>query len=190
MSKDRIAGVGALIVSPEHRVLTVQELTDSLRTVKERGMRTHPMESSTQGEIPAETMGRLFTEEIVLPEGVSLEDRGLLCTVQINYGLWAEMFLYQSPVEFGASIGTAQHEVASPGWIPMQEVIESPIGNRRFRPGLRETVLAYQERLASNGSFKPRTFFNTLDGPAVLARLRSPRVRNAEVYPSVQRLAL
>ncbi len=100
------------------------------------------------------------------------------------------MYLYQSQTEFAARIGSAGHEVADPAWVSIDDIMRSPVGTDRWRPGFRETLIAYHERIASNGNFAPTVFNTTADGPAVLTRLRQPKVEIANLYQPRQRLVL
>lgn len=176
--RESLAGVGALIVTPYNRVLTVREKLPSLRTIKEAGMRTHPMESTNPGETsPFQTLRRI-TEEVRPFKSFKIREvikfGGPLCDVQITDGTWVRTFLLLAKYEFPAEIGSDTNGVEDPLWMDVNEVLSSEIGNKRFRPGFREPAsswLIYKECIREGIKFQMLRYSRAVDEPYVLARL-------------------
>lgn len=177
-SPENLAGAGAFIVSSRGTVLTVEELTTSARTGKERGMRTHPMESLEPGETIGNCLERIFSEEVRLSPDQEIVDVGPLCDVQITPDIRVRMFLFQSPEEWPVQIGTAKTEVADCRWVPIEDVLYADIGSNRFRVGVRETAKGFNLYTVQNNDFQPVYFPFSIDYSAVAARIGGQTSRN------------
>ncbi|OGY10151.1 MAG: hypothetical protein A3A58_02500 [Candidatus Blackburnbacteria bacterium RIFCSPLOWO2_01_FULL_41_27] len=159
---ENVIGVGVLLVTPDFRFLTVQELKTKRSTGKIVGMRTAPMETVIDGESDDDAIKRLFQEEVVLNEAeLPLDKKVLLCKIQLTKGVWLHGYLLQIEQPVLAAIGTEKHEVSDPFWTSIEEVLQSNPDDRQFRPGVRELVLSYLTFLESPENFSPHLFFRT-----------------------------
>lgn len=173
-----LAGVGALIVTSSGLFLSVEETTTSERTVKEEGSRTPPMESTEPSEDQFTTLRRVFQEEVIPPEGFHLRYRGPLCDVIITGDTLVRMFLFESEFPFQATVGQNEKDVRNPRWLRLKDPLEHPLGNRDFRPGVRETIQAYKCLLEDPRSYRFMRFEQAVDAPIVLDRIRGGGLQN------------
>ncbi|TSC89431.1 MAG: Uncharacterized protein G01um10145_588 [Microgenomates group bacterium Gr01-1014_5] len=159
---ESVVGVGALLVTPDLKFLTVQELENKRSTGKIAGMRTAPMETVVDGESDDDALKRLFQEEVVLDEAeLPLDKKVLLCKIQLTKGVWLHGYLLQIERPVLAVIGTENHEVSDPLWTSIEEVLHSNPDNRQFRPGVRELVFSYLNFLKSPENFSPHIYPQT-----------------------------
>ncbi len=185
MLNRELAGVGALIIVPQTETfLTVRELTSSVRTIKEAGMRTHPMESLEPGETPQQGLKRLFVEEIKgIPEELIVGAIDL-CDVFIG-DKRVRNFLLAVDKPFNVQNGTMFEEVTSPQWLEIARVSEAPIGSNRFRPGVRETIDALTRFSRDQKGYRPLLYPKTVDAELVLSRLLINDNQIKSVFPSI-----
>lgn len=162
--KESVVGVGVFIVTPDNRLLTLEELTTKRVTGKIAGMRSLPMETVEAGETHEQAIERLFQEEVVVDWISASQTRILLCKAQLTPGVWLYSYLICVPETLTVGIGTDGGKVANPSWINTEDILSSQPSERRFRPGVRETIKSYLDWLAKKGnSFHPKVYFNCED---------------------------
>lgn len=156
-----LAGVGALIVTPDGYFLSIEEGRTSRKTGKIKGMRSLPMETMEVGETHEQALERLFKEEVSAKELSDRIDPPKLCRVQLTPKVWLHAYLIPVNYRFQVEAGTHK-DALNPRWVHIDEVLNSDPENRQFRPGTREVVRSYLE-FQQNTNFRPRLFFRCED---------------------------
>jgi len=134
-----IQAVAAIIVDPRDQIYTVVETNTRREYGKETGMRTIPMETLDPGEIPDQTLSRLFVEEV---------DEELTIVRREPFGLYglniaaARLFLVHVERNGGLTNGNNHHsngyEVRDPMWMKPEDLLQE-----RVRMGVHEMIEDY-----------------------------------------------
>lgn len=152
-----LAGVGALIITPDGYFLSIEEGRTSRKTGKIKGMRSLPMETIEIGETHGQALERLLKEEVSAKKLTNYASSAKLCRVQLTPGVWLHAYLIPANHRFRVEAGTHK-DALNPKWVHIDEVINCDPKNRQFRPGTREVVKSYLEFQQDN-SFHAGLYF-------------------------------
>lgn len=158
---ETLAGVGALIITPDGYLLSIEEGRSSRRTGKIKGMRSLPMETTEDGETHKKALERLLKEEVSAEELSDCTDSTKLCRVQLAPGVWLHAYLIPVNHRFQVKAGTHK-DALNPKWVHISKVLNSDPKDRRFRPGTREVIESYLE-FHQNNTFQPGLYFRCRD---------------------------
>lgn len=150
-------GVGLLLVNyseikPE--ILTIIEHNTNYSTHKITGMRSFPMETLEPNENDQDAIRRLLEEEITTDLDISRLQ--LLSQVEIRPRVILRGYFLETAIKPTVNIGNFKHEVSSPKWLLIDEILHDPIGSLRFRPGVKEMLTCYQTYKTSQEVFCPK----------------------------------
>ncbi|TSC64651.1 MAG: hypothetical protein G01um101493_65 [Microgenomates group bacterium Gr01-1014_93] len=157
-------GVG-LLIPKRQNFFSIEERILNKSTGKVPGMRSMIFETIELGETHQDAIKRALREEVDMLNLLSDTLRPVeLCKVQLKEGVW--LYAYLLPIDIPdnleISIGSTDFEVANPGWDMIDDVINSEVGNLRFRPGNREVLKSYKRFLSGNLT-EPDTYLSTID---------------------------
>lgn len=161
--KERVVGVGAFIITPDNFFLTIRELTTKRLTGKIAGMRSLPMETVEDRETDEQALTRLFEEEVEVSGLNGLEGKALLCRIQLTNEVWLHTYLIRVPDILHTEVGTDANKISEPAWININEILKSKPSERRFRPGVRESIKSYASYLQDPAGFQPDIYFRCED---------------------------
>lgn len=155
-AKNLTVGVGALVVIPEYLeagFVAVEEMQSKRETRKLEGMLSLPMETLEPGESDQQALLRLLTEEVRI---VSVKDSIYLGVYAFSENVMLNGYVVTTTPDAVISEGDDNQEVSLVGFIRFEEVLNSPKGSYRFRPGVKEVVSDYLQYLSNPNSFTPR----------------------------------
>ncbi|MBI2011211.1 NUDIX domain-containing protein [Candidatus Daviesbacteria bacterium] len=159
---ERVAGVGAFVVDPARpgQFAAVREREDKRATAKLRGMWAIPCETVEPGESHQSAAERIFREELQVK---GLKDPDDLASIrlgacELSPGIVLHAYLIETAPGARLSLGSHSHEVDSPRWARIDEVLNLPLGNLSFRPGVFEVVTGYLAFKSSNSHFIPGVY--------------------------------
>lgn len=158
---ETLAGVGALIITPDGYFLSIEEGRTSRKTGKIKGMRSLPMETIEAAETHDQALKRLLKEEVSLEELNDCTNLTKLCRVQLTPGIWLHAYLMPINYRLQAKDGTHK-DALNPKWVHVSEVLKSDPRDRLFRPGTREVVKSYL-RFQRNTNSQPELCFRCED---------------------------
>lgn len=158
---ETLAGVGALIITPDGYFLSIEEGRTSRRTGKIKGVRSLPMETIEAGETHQQALERLLKEELSAEELNNHTDLIKLCRVQLTPGVWLHAYLIPVNLRFQAQAGTHK-DASNPKWVHINELLGSNPKDRLFRPGTREVIESYL-KFGANNNFQPDVHFRCKD---------------------------
>lgn len=158
-----ISGVGALIVTqdqPDRGFVSVVEQYSKRSSNKLVGMRTLPMETIKLGETHQQVLERLLYrpqggEELILdnvynPDNLTEIKLG---KYELTPGVVLHSYLLEVPFEIDLRIGTEVEEVGEIQWTKIEDVLNTPAENFRFRPAVYEVLKDYLRYLQDPHSY-------------------------------------
>lgn len=158
--RETIAGVCALIVTPDGMFAAVQETKHSRVTNKVPGMISAPMETVKPGESYQQALERLLEEEVKVIGLGKPEAQTELCRVQLSPDVWVHAYLITVGERLPLRSGD-DGETINPQWMSIDEIIKADPNERRFRPGMREIVESYLTltHLQNGSTYEPSVYF-------------------------------
>jgi hypothetical protein len=157
-------GVAALIVNPQsNTVLTIEERNTKRATNKIAGMRSIPMETRESNEPLRVTRRRLFIEEVRIQDLDYIRPAKTIGVFELSPGTGVYFYAYEIAGNPQILNGEDLNDVQNIGWTQIEDLINEPVGNLRFRPGNREGLIKYLDYKINPRYFRPEIIrFNQL----------------------------